>query len=75
MVMRRGRRVLALFVGFEDTNAWAFFDSGDGWKKFREDQEDAHTNMAIYAAHAKATGSFVDYDEEPAGFVRLLTVF
>lgn len=75
MAWQYGRKVLALYVGYEATNSWVYFDGGFGWKKFREDNQDAHTNMTTIATHAKADNRFVDFDEEPVGFVRYIQVW
>lgn len=75
MVMRYGRKILALFVGHEDTNTWVYVDGGFKWMKFRENNRDAHTNMTVVATHAKANNRFVDIDENPVGFIRQIYVW
>lgn len=75
MAWRRGRKILALYVGYEDTNSWAYVDGGFGWMKFRENNDDAHINMTTLAAHAKANNRFVDIDEDPVRFIRYIYVF
>ena len=75
MAWQFSRKVLALFVGYEETNAHVYIDGGHGWKKFREDNIDAHANMLVAATHAKADDRYIDYDEDPAGFIRILYVW
>jgi hypothetical protein len=69
------RKVLASFCGYEDTNSWVYLDGNVGWKKLREDQEDAHINMTTLLTHAKADDRYVDVDEDPVGFIRYVYVW
>lgn len=75
MAWRYGRKISALYNGYEGTNSWVYVDGGFGWLKFREDNSDSHTNFTILAAHAKANDRFVDFDEDPVGFIRTMYVW
>lgn len=76
MTWRYGRKVLALWNGYEPNNVWAYFDGGFGWLKFRGDWSwESATNFAVLAAHAKADNRFVDFDEDPVQHVKYMTVW
>jgi len=45
------KRVEALWSNQEDSNVWGWIDGA--WRKFEDDNDDACTNFAILAAHAK----------------------
>jgi hypothetical protein len=75
MAWRYGRKILALYNGREESNSWVFVDGGFGWMKFREDNDDAHTNFTVLAAHAKADNRFVDLDENPVGVISYMYVW
>jgi len=75
MAMRYNRRILAQYVGYEDTNSWVYVDGGFGWMKFRENNDDAHINMTTVATHAKANNRPVDIDEDPVGFIKYIYVW
>lgn len=45
------KKVQALWANWEDSNVWGWIDGG--WRKFHDANDDATTNFAILAAHAK----------------------
>lgn len=45
------KKVNALWSNHEESNAWGWIDGA--WRKFADDHDDACTNFAILAAHAK----------------------
>ena len=52
MAWHNGVKVTALWSNHERSNAWGWIDGA--WRKFEDDHDDACTNFAILAAHAKA---------------------
>lgn len=53
-----GKKVDALWSNEEASNAWGWIDGG--WRKFHDAHDDACTNFAILAAHAKQGNRTVD---------------
>ena len=45
------KKVEALWSNHQDSNVWGWIDGA--WRKFEDDNDDACTNFAILAAHAK----------------------
>lgn len=58
----RGKKVEALWSNEQKSNVWGWIDGG--WRKFEDDHDDACTNFAILAAHAKGDNRNVDVREE-----------
>jgi len=58
MAWHNNTRVEALWGNFEQSNAWGWIDGA--WRKFDDAHDDACTNFAILAAHAKAGNRPVD---------------
>jgi len=58
---QRGKKITALWAINEPNNAWAWVD-GLGWRKCEDNTNT--TNLLTLCAHAKSTGSFVDFDEQ-----------
>lgn len=58
MAWMNGKKVEALWSNYERSNAWGWIDGA--WRKFHDDHDDACTNFAILAAHAKADNRYVD---------------
>jgi hypothetical protein len=61
MAWQNSKKITALWANNEANNAWAWID-GLGWREC--DWRNNTTNLLILAAHAKATNSFVDLNEE-----------
>ena len=53
-----GKKVDALWSNEEASNVWGWIDGG--WRKFHDAHDDACTNFAILAAHAKQGNRTVD---------------
>ncbi len=51
MAWLNNKKVIALWGNWEDSNVWGWIDGA--WRKFHDDNDDATTNFAILAAHAK----------------------
>ena len=58
MAWHNGVKVLALWSNAERSNAWGWIDGA--WRKFDDAHDDACTNFAILASHAKAGNRNVD---------------
>jgi hypothetical protein len=52
------KKVDALWANWEDSNAWGWIDGA--WRKFHDANDDATTNFAILAAHAKGNNRNVN---------------
>lgn len=57
------RRITALWANFESSNAWAWVNDA-GWRKLKDDNDDACTNLLVLAAQAKKQNALVKIREE-----------
>jgi hypothetical protein len=60
------RRILALWVNEQPSNAWAFLEDA-GWRKLDDRNEDACTNLLVLAAQAKSQNAIAKVREELRG--------
>jgi len=58
-----GRKVLGLWAIDQDYNAWAYFDSGVGWRKISAASDNIFYDMLSQLAAAKAAGRPVNFYE------------
>lgn len=66
MAVSCDRRVLALWVNEERSNAWVYL-TGAGWRKLDDRNDDACTNLLALAAQAKSENATVKVHEELRG--------
>ena len=52
------QKVIALWSNYQKSNVHGWIDGA--WRKFEDDHDDACTNFAILAAHAKSDNRYVD---------------
>lgn len=58
MAWLNGKKIDALWANHEDSNVHGWIDGA--WRKFDDDHDEACTNFAILAAHAKGDNRNVD---------------